>query len=277
MDTRRSLRASLNGEAGAMICRAKRAANLVLRRTRGREITVYPEDTFIVSYPKSGNTWMRFLVGNMLYQNDPTTFANMEYRVPDIHLNVDRELSRLPNPRILKSHEPFDRRYRRVIYIVRDPRDVAVSYYHFLVKYSHIEERHPLEKVVTSFVAGELDGYGTWRENVGSWLGARQGSEEFLLLRYEDILASPMKELPKVARFLSIETSEDSLRKAVKLSSADRMRDLEKKRPNRQGRKDKPFVRHASSGDWKATLPQSSTRSIEQRWGELMRELGYLP
>lgn len=277
MDASQYIRFSFGSEVGAMIYRLKHVFNVALRRTQGSEITVSPEDTFIVSYPKSGNTWVRFLVGNVLYPDEQTTFVNMENRIPDIYSNMDRELSRFPSPRILKSHEPFDHRYRKVIYIVRDPRDIAVSYYHFLIKYGHIDETWPMEKHVSSFAAGDLDGYGTWHENVGSWLGARRGNQKFLLLRYEDILYSPVEELRKVAHFLSTEVTEDSLHKAVELSSADQMRDLEKERPNKKGRKDKLFVRSAASGNWKNVLPESSVRLIEERWGGLMRELGYLP
>lgn len=260
--------------------RARFAAKALLGLTRGREITVHSDDLFLVSYPKSGNTWMRFLVGNLLNPGEPVTFDNLEDRVPNIYLNTERRLSRLSNPRLLKSHEPFDSRYDRVIYIVRDPRDVAVSYYHYLIKIRRIGENYPIERYVSSFISGELGGYGAWGGNVGSWLGARQGSEGFLLLRYEDLLVRPVEELRKVAYFLSIEDDEDRLLRAIELSSADRMRRMEQAQgwqPERGSRIDKPFVRSAGSEDWKTTLPEASVRLIEEKWGGLMKDLGYLP
>ena len=71
----------------------------------GRRLTVYPDDVFIVSYPRSGNTWIRFLVGNLLDPDDPITFANVELRVPEIYFFSDQQLLALTRPRILKSHE----------------------------------------------------------------------------------------------------------------------------------------------------------------------------
>lgn len=166
------------------------------------------------------------------------------------------------------------------MYLVRDPRDVAVSYYHYLIKVRRIEEDYPIEKYVYSFISGDLDGFGTWRENVGSWLGARQGSDGFLLLHYEKLLVRPVEELRRVAHFLSIEDCEERLLRAVELSSADRMQRMEKLegwRPESGSREDMPFVRSAGSSDWRSTLPETSARLIEEKWDRLMKELGYLP
>jgi hypothetical protein len=192
----------------------------------GRNLAVYPDDTFIVSYPRSGNTWTRFLVANLVYPEQPVTFANIERLIPDCEAMSSRCVKRVPRPRIIKSHEYFDPRYRKVIYIVRDPRDVALSYYDFSSKYRHIEDSHPLTSFVSDFVAGRLSSFdwGTWGENVASWFYTRNGRPEFLLLRYEDMLSDTQSELAKVARFLNIEPATDRLVGVVERSSADRMR-----------------------------------------------------
>ena len=127
------------------------------RQMAGRNLTVFPDDVFLVSYPRSGNTWTRFLIGNLIYQDEPVTFANIESRLPEIYFNPDRVLRRLPRPRILKSHECFQPHYRRIIYIVRDPRDVAVSFYHHHIKAGNIAEDYPIADFVPRFIAGEFD------------------------------------------------------------------------------------------------------------------------
>src|ERR671925_279845 len=110
--------------------RFKYASRILLgRRNAGRNLTVFPDDVFLVSYPRSGNTWTRFLIANLIYPSEPVNFANIESRVPEIYLWRDRDLRKLSRPRILKSHEYFDPRYKKTIYIARDPRDVAVSVY----------------------------------------------------------------------------------------------------------------------------------------------------
>ncbi len=248
----------------------------------GRNLAVYPDDTFIVSYPRSGNTWTRFLVANLVHPEHPVTFANIERLIPDCEAMSSRYVKRVPRPRTIKSHEYFDPRYKKVIYIVRDPRDVALSYYDFSRKYRHIEDSYPLPRFVSDFVGARLSSadWGTWGENVSSWLYTRNGRAEFLLLRYEDMLENAECELSKVARFLGIELTKERLAAAIERSSADRMRSLEASQGDqwvstRNKRSDIPFVRTASSGLWKEKLPASSIAEIESAWGPLMRELGY--
>jgi hypothetical protein len=268
------------------IFRAVGEASRVLlgRKPAGRALTVFPDDIFIVSYPRSGNTWTRFLIGNLVYHGNPVTFANVEARIPEIYLFPDRILRSLPRPRMLKSHECFDPRYKRTIYIVRDPRDVAVSYYHYAIKRKRIASDYPIEEFVHRFIAAEFDIHwgwaASWIDHVASWIAVRQGHEGFLLLRYEDMLAHTEQELAKVASFLNLESMPQRLARAVELSSADHMRTLEKRQARdwaltKATRQDKPFVRAATSGGWRAALTSQSIAEIESAWGTAMRNLGY--
>lgn len=251
-------------------------SEIIDRNISGRTTEIYPDDVLIVSYPKSGNTWVRFLIGNLLHE-DPVTFANVEQKIPSLY-SSNELLQHTPRPRYLKSHEYFDPRYKTVIYIVRDPRDVAISYYHFWVKVGLIEEDYPIDDYISRFANGELDGFGSWRENVGSWLGTRENDPGFLFLRYEDLLDDPVRELRKVANFLSIRTSYERLNEAIELSSADRMRKSEREHDweaIKESRKDKSFVRTAQAGGWQNDLPEASVVLIEKLWGRMMERLGY--
>ena len=250
-------------------------------RAAGRGLTVRDDDVFLVSYPRSGNTWMRFLIYNLLHaREEPASFTNIDCVIPGIYRHTDRALRRLPGPRILKSHERFDPRYKKVIYIARDPRDVLISYYHYHLKLDRIGENYSLNEYTSQFVAGELDSFGSWGENAGSWLEARQGSEGFLHLRYEDLLKHPEHELYKVASLLQANVPDEQLVRAVSLSSAKRMRVLEKEgswKAMKNTRSDRAFVRSAREGVWKHELPAASVAKVETAWGGLMRKLGYLP
>jgi hypothetical protein len=246
----------------------------------GRNYTVYPDDTFLVSYPKSGNTWVRFLLANLLHPEQTVGFDNINRLLPAPGVSSKRFLRKLPRPRILKSHEPFDVRFRKVIYLVRDPRDVAVSEYHFDLKKRYIDPTLSLEDFVKRFIAGETAGYGSWWEHAAGWIAARYGNSAFLLVRYEDLLTDSVAETARIAEFLGIQAGPDRMRAAVERSSADRMRKLEKQQAHhwtgtKNTRQDIPFVRAATSGGWKEALSVRSVEEIEAAWSPLLNFLGY--
>jgi hypothetical protein len=287
-------------------------ANYLLGRDRaGRSFEVFADDILLVSYPKSGNTWARFLLGNLINTDCRITFSNVEQRVPDIYAASKATLKKTPRPRLLKSHECFDPRYRRVVYIVRDPRDVALSAYHYDRKGRNIPDDFPIETYVTTRFMKTNEYFGTWGEHAGSWLvnsenifqmsrmknaflgttgswgenvmswlGARGRDREFLLVRYEDLLEDTNRELIMISRFLELSASAEQIAKAVELSSADNMRTLEAAETDRwvttkESRKDIAFVRSAKSGEWQKTLPPSAVAEIESAWGPVMQLLGY--
>ena len=245
----------------------------------GRDLKVFPDDTFITSYPRSGNTWTRFLVANLMHPERPVTFANIETIIPDATALSSRALKRVPRPRLIKTHEYFEPRYRRVIYLVRDPRDVALSLYNFRRKYRSLDDSCPIEQYVAErFVPGDLD--VSWGEHVGSWLGTRMNRPGFLLVRYEDLLQDAPRELGRVGDFLGVAAGTEALSQAIERSSANRLRELEKVEheawvTTKGKRADVPFIAEAVAGAWKQKLPEPSVALIESAWGHLMNSIGY--
>lgn len=264
-----------------MIARAVAGAKLLFRlHCPGRNLQILPDDVFLVSFPKSGNTWIRFLIANLAYPERSASFANIHELVPDPDGTAKRIFDRASRPRIIKSHECFDPRYPRVIYIVRDPRDVALSQYHYHRKCRKIDDDYPLEKFTGRFLAGETCRVGSWGENVSTWLVTRRNDPRFLLLRYEDIIEDAPRELSKIATFVGISATPERLRQAVERSSADNMRKLEKTQSHlstltKTSRQDLPFVRAAGAGGWKSSLPEPLVAKIEAAWAPLMQYLGY--
>ncbi|HUM05566.1 MAG TPA: sulfotransferase domain-containing protein [Terriglobales bacterium] len=245
-----------------------------------RSLKIWPDDIFLVSFPKSGNTWTRFLIANLVFPDAPVGFKNIHKLVPDPYGTSKRDMERMARPRIIKSHECFEPRYPRVMYIVRDPRDVVISQYHYHRKCKKIEDGYPMEKFVDRFVAGDTCPHGSWGENVGTWLTARHNDPRFLLLKYEDMVADTQRELGRVAAFVGIKADSERIAKAVERSSADRMRKLERAQADECGltkdsRKDLSFVRAAKSGSWQKDLSEPLVAKIEDAWPQLMVFLGY--
>lgn len=249
---------------------------------QARLFDVLPDDVVLVSYPRSGNTWLRFLIGNLRSPGESVTFENIEQLVPDVYQHTSDELLEVPRPRILKSHETFDHRYPRVVYLVRHPADVAVSYYHYMRKMSRVRDELSIDEFVEGFVAGVWGWWGSWREHVGSWIGALGDSDRFLLVRYEDVAADPHAELARIASFAGVEADGDAVARSVELSSFARMQELETAAAEtwvstRNSRPDVRFIRAGRSGEGASILAPDSLARIDSAWESTLRMLGYAP
>ena len=141
-----------------------------------------------------------------------------------------------------------------------------------------------MDQFVDRFVAANVnpwsDRAGCWQDHVLSWVRLREGKPGFRLLRYEDLLADPAKELTKLAPLLGIDATSDRVERAVRLSSGSHMQLLEKEQSKqwiatKDTCQDIPFVREAKSRRWRNKLSTSAVRTIEQAWGATMKEFGY--
>src|ERR1022692_4387394 len=247
----------------------------------GRMLDVFPDDTFLVSYPKSGNTWIRFLIANLVYPERNPDFTNINQLVPDYEAHSKRSLNRMARARTLKSHQYFDPRYAKVLYIVREPRDVVLAEYHFGIKQRLHGEDYPVAHYVSRFLANDTGHtYGSRFDYVASWYFTRRDGPGFLLVRSESLHSQPMVEMARIAKFLGAPTEDRKLTFAIEQSTGARMRELEKKQMHvfsstKDTRRDLPYIRVAKAGGWRTNLPKDSVASIEAAWGSLMKDMGY--
>ena len=241
------------------------------------------EVTFLVSYPKSGNTWLRFIIANLISGDEPVTFENIDRLLPDVGRVTTRSIGSLPKPRIIKSHSAFNPSYDKIVYVVRDPRDVFISEFHYHKKYGRLPASASLEDFLEIFLAGTLTpkGYGTWASHVGSWLALEESPNAFWV-RYEDLYEpDAVSIVSKLASFLELQIDEDTALRALTDSSADKMKELESKSNWKSEKglvdnKSVPFVREAKTGQWKKVLSPETSARIEKEWGLWMKKLGYL-
>ena len=155
------------------------------------------------------------------------------------------------------------------------------------VKARNIPHHYPLTDFVPRFMAGKFDRrFGSWRDNVLSWISVRGDSTNFMRLGYEEMKRDTAGALRRVVACLEhywsrkIDSSPEALKRAIALSSPERMRDLERKQAaswvlTRNTRGDNSFVRTAKAGGWKSGLAPESVAAIESAWGKLIEQLGY--
>lgn len=248
----------------------------------GSIFTPDPDDVMLVSYPKSGNTWVRALVANLVGIRQ--SLREMDNLVPDIYASrgpVIRNAYRFPcSGRLIKSHESFNASYKRVIHVVRDPRDVCVSYYHYRgdILREFDRDTTSLNEFVDKFVAGSLDNYGTWGEHTNSWFAAE--AADLLFLRYEDLLADTPRCFARICDFLGLEADSSEIVTAVENCSLERLRAKEESEgtlwhPVRKAKGAVSFFRKGGSAS-RTDLDHTALQQICDKWRDPMERLGYL-
>lgn len=235
---------------------------------------IYDDDVFIVSYPKSGNTWVRFLLANlMVREDDLIDFHSSVNYIPDFEVHHE-DVVNAKRPRLLKSHSTYNKKFNKVIYIVRDPRDVYVSYYNYLLKKLPSNERS-----ISAFIKKSDLRPCSWELHVKSWLN--NSPKKFLIIKYEDLIDDTKSEFIKILTFLKWEKSEDQINRAIERSSFESMSRIEdlKGRPFKSEKDAKlstKFVRSGKVGSWKNVLSNEDEKMILNMSRSMMQQLGYL-
>jgi aryl sulfotransferase len=272
--------------------------------------TVPPGLVWLASYPKSGNTWMRVLLSNLTAGGDAPVDINKlpEDDIPisrrrftddtlvDPGLLDRRELDRmrpayhdfiaaqLTTAFFCKTHDCFTNRdgapalgtaARGALYLLRDPRDVAVSLAHHFAR--------DLDVVVAmmtdarwAFGGGRQIPYllGDWAGHVAGW--TEQRLIPVKAVRYEDLRADPAAGLADILTFLGVTATDGEIRRAVGHSDLAELQRQEnaggfvESQPGQER-----FFRSGRVGEWREVLELCHVAAIENRFGPVMERWGY--
>jgi hypothetical protein len=254
------------------------AARQVLVRYRHRRLT--PDDVVLAAYPKSGSTWLRFVLAGALSGRD-MNFDVIRTVSPPV--GNQRKGPKIINGRgrLVKSHEvptfvPPRSRHPRVICLVRDGRDVAVSRFHHLRRWEGIPDDFD------AYFQRLLDGsvrYGSWQEHVRRWMNyVAQAPSPAMIVRYEDLLERPVETLLDVNAHCQLGLEEQALADALSANTPERMRNKEASSrllDSHGSAPTTPFVRSAKAGGWRLELNADSCARFEAAAGRELLELGY--
>ena len=227
---------------------------------------ILPDDTFLVSYPRSGNTWLRFILANLIYVDENINFTNIHKYCPEADKLQDFT-SPKKTARIIKSHAPFNPSFPKVVYIVRDGRDAYVSYYHYL--------KNDVSKEASfyHFLKEGSMPYGRWNDHVLSWLNHKN---PLLIIRYEDLCCDPLSTVRTVMNFTNIAVADNDINKALEKSTFNKMQEIEKTY-GRGEYKSGPeiFMRKGQIGDWKNYFGEEEKAVFKQNENNALIKLCY--
>ncbi|MBI3509108.1 MAG: sulfotransferase domain-containing protein [Bacteroidetes bacterium] len=229
------------------------------------------DDTFIVSFPKSGNTWMRFLIANLISGEKEISFRNIDSIVPDIY-SANEKVNSLSSPRFIKSHDAYFDLFPKCIYMVRDYRDVFVSFFHYHKALGEFKG----EILDYLNAIDSLHPFGKWNEHVEKALAfSEKNPKKILLVKYEDLLADTKNEMERIISFAAIKPKR-TVAEAIATSEFSALKEKEEKSGSEfRDRSGKYFFREGKSGGWKCFLPEAEAKTITDSFPALWKKLGY--
>jgi hypothetical protein len=238
-------------------------------------LLIRSDDTFIAGYPKSGNTWIRILISNYL-DNSNFELEKVDKYVADIYKVTEFKLL-MKKKRLLKTHEIYNAKVRKAIYVVRDPRDVAISMFHYSKRVNLIEDDCNFDSFISAFLDGELMyRFGNWSSNSYSWWQASMGNADILLIRYEDLRSETEIYFTKILEFLELSIYPEKIASAIKSSTFDNLQLLENQAGKFEGQRSEiSFFRSGGQRGYKEDMSNSNSERIIERFQHMMHVFNY--
>lgn len=238
-------------------------------------------DAFIASYPRSGNTWLRFVLFDILVSGQTSGFDEVNHIIPDVGLHKPA-IPLLPGAgRLIKTHEPFQKEYRKAIYLVRDARDVALSEFAYQKALGWISD--DFDSFLQQFVRGEVNPFSAWHEHVPDWIDSKLAhTPNFLLIKFEEMRRNTEDTVVRVLDFLGVDVDRKVVTEAIANNTVKKMQEKEQKSPqlsntapSSSGSEESRFIRSGSVAGWRNRLNDEQVRLLEDRAGAVLERLGY--
>jgi hypothetical protein len=237
--------------------------------------TSFSDDTYLVSFPKAGVTWLAFLIANtnllLTHDQRQATCWNIHDFIPDIH--TSRHLSNpiLAGVRFIKSHSEFHPDYHKVIYLVRDPRATLASYYDMATKLNWFSGS------MDEFLASEKLGVDAWVRHLDGWINQRGTDTRINFIRYEDLKKNPLDVLERLYRLFGLTVERTILETAVARSSFAHMKADEDfyKELSFDPHNTFKFMRKGEANAFSGELSPAQITFIENKTGDWMKLFKY--
>ncbi|XP_044864880.1 amine sulfotransferase-like isoform X1 [Mauremys mutica] len=251
------------------------------------DFEIRDSDVFVVTYPKSGTVWTQNILSLIYHEGHRDGTENMEIvdRVPWLEYNIrNMDYVRRPSPRLFATHLPYylvprDLKNRRtkVIYVARNPKDVAVSYFHYSSLSVLLETMPDFNIFLERFLARKV-GAGFWLDHITGW-STHRDDFNILFLTYEEMKKDLRGAVLKICKFLGKQLNEKELDTVVEKATFDQMKTdpranyESKQKANFLEPGKGHFLRKGTVGDWKNTMTVAQSERFDNIFKEKMKDL----
>nr|XP_060639796.1 sulfotransferase 2B1-like isoform X1 [Anolis sagrei ordinatus] len=250
------------------------------------EFQILDDDIVTVTYPKSGTNWMLEILGLVQHDGDPSWVRSLTPwdRSPWIETEdgLKKALTDSP-PRCLSSHLQFQifpksflNSKAKIIYVVRNPKDVLVSHYHFSKSFKGFQDPGTIEEFLETFLKGDVP-FGSWFDHVRGWMELKD-RPNFFFFTYEELLHNPRDSVEKLGKIFGKTLNRQQIDSVVENASFQKMKD--NKMSNFSQVPDEyfdhntgNFMRKGVSGDWKNHLTVAQSEYFDRVYQEKMQDV----
>ncbi|XP_051968707.1 sulfotransferase 2B1-like isoform X1 [Xyrauchen texanus] len=253
------------------------------------DFTFRPDDILIATYPKSGTTWMQEIVPLIASEGDFTpvlTVPNWD-RSPwlEEHRAILLNLEQRPSPRIFATHyhhqmmnESFFKIKPRVLYVLRNPKDVFTSSFYYYGMASYLVNPGTQDEFMEKFLDGKIM-FGSWFDHVKGWLNV-QDKEHTLFLFYEEMISDLKGSVEKMAQFLGKSLSREVTEKIVdhcvfKNMKQNKMSNYSLVPEEYMDQKKSEFLRKGVVGDWKNLFTEAQEQRFNAVYKDKMKDVNF--
>lgn len=255
-----------------------------------QNFTARPDDILIATYPKAGTTWVSFIIDLLYFDQtcpDRKESVPLSQRVPFLDIAVPNQPSgtELADqlkifPRLIKSHLPvqfvpesFWKNNCRIVYVARNAKDSAVSYYHFTRMNYAQPDPGDWGAYLKNFMNGKVV-FGSWYDHVNSWWKKKKTYPNIHFMFYEDLIEDPSREIRKLCDFLDLSRSSEEIEKVKLATMFDNMKEnkmITYTSVKLMDQKVSPFLRKGKVGDWRNHFIASQNEEFEDHYKQKMK------
>ncbi|XP_039621200.1 amine sulfotransferase-like [Polypterus senegalus] len=242
------------------------------------DFEIRDSDVFLVTYPKSGTVWTQQILILMFANDNSGDYKSNFERMPWIEIQVpDLDVMNRPSPRLFSSHLPYylapkglKEKKGKVIYVLRNPKDTMVSYFHFSKMMLTLKTENNIDDLLENYLSGDMV-YGSWFEHVKGWF-THKDQLNCLFLSYEEMVKDLHSAVVKISKFMGKDLDDATIDMIVEKSTFKNMKNDPKANyeffpDDVTDKKQGHFLRKGKVGDWKNTL----TVAQNERFNEVFQ------
>ncbi|XP_033879046.2 amine sulfotransferase-like [Acipenser ruthenus] len=248
------------------------------------DFEIRDSDVFIVTYPKSGTVWTQQILTLIYAEEDAAEFKTTYERAPWLEFQEKgQDYNARPSPRLFASHLPYylvpkalRNKKAKVIYIVRNPKDAMVSYFHFHNIMVKMEKTKDFSSFMDKYVNGKVM-CSSWFDHIRGWYSHRD-QFEMLFMTYEEMIKDLRAAVLKICTFLGKRLEDSAVDKIVKQATFKNMKNDPRANyeflPEDVMHKDRGrFLRKGTIGDWKNTFTVAQSEFFDKVFQQKMKDL----